>query len=83
MPDVAAHFHIQFKISLGRQRARQRLASFGLMTNDDERGKGLPCAHGPSRAASLRERSERADNKLDKGEGVPVKNAENLMTSYM
>ena len=29
---------------------------------------GLPCAHGPSRAASLMlcERSERADNKLDK-----------------
>ena len=36
--------------------------------NNVRQGRYLPCAHGPSRAASsmLREGSERADNRLDK-----------------
>ena len=44
----------------------------------EEPHTALPCAHGPSRAASsmlpsmLRERSERADNKLDNTQRSPA-----------
>ena len=47
-------------ISVYRSRSRARVGY--------HRDKGLPCAHGPSRAASLTW-SERADDKLDKTRG--------------